>query len=306
MRLLLPVALLAAVLVLPATAQMDFGQSYQVRAAVGDIPSTPAIEPAGTLNVEQRLAVATTGSAKDLHFSLPAGSSLDAVSCSCGHVAQQAQPGGVTVTVPANATGTATVTVLSSQPFSTAAAFSLRAPPEAGPDAAVILFVPKGSAFEAPGTPSSPGSSTDGTSTIEAFTFTASSPLPSPFWAVFHPGTVAAQPVAPAPAGFPWLQAGVAFALGIALWAFLVQRGVVQSRSRKQVAQVAAHAEIAAQDPPAVLEGKKRALLAALKEVEMARQAQEMDTATYDAVKAEFKKQAVTVMRALDEGTGKA
>ncbi|MFO1536051.1 MAG: hypothetical protein ABR586_10330, partial [Thermoplasmatota archaeon] len=88
-------------------------------------------------------------------------------------------------------------------------------------------------------------------------------------------------------------------------WAFLVQRGMVQARGRKQVAQVAAHTEAAAQDPPAVLEGKKRALLAALKEVELARQSQEMDTPTYDAVKAEFKKQAVTVMRALETADGK-
>ncbi|MEA3144403.1 MAG: hypothetical protein QOG31_1727 [Thermoplasmata archaeon] len=304
MRTLLLVALVAAVLAAPVQAQMDFGQSYQVRAGVGDIPSTQAVERAGAWNVEQRLTV-PLGGAKDLHFTLPAGSALETVACTCASFTRQAQAGAVTVSLAANNTGnTATVTVLSSQPFSTAVAFSLRAPPEAGKDAAVILYVPMGSAFEAPGTATSPGSSTDGTATIQALTYTAASPLPDPFWAAIHPGATTTAPAPPA-AGFPWLQAVAAFVLGLLLWAFLVQRGIVQTRGRKQVAQVAAHTEIAAQDPPAVLEGKKRALLAALKEVEMARQAQEMDTATYDAVKADFKRQAVTVMRALDEGAGK-
>jgi hypothetical protein len=305
MRPFLLLALAALLLAAPVNAQMDFGQSYQVRAGVGDLPSTPAAERAGTWNVEQRLAVTLNGTARDLHFTLPVGSGLETVSCTCLHFTHQAKAGSVTVTLAANNTGnTATVTVLSSQPFATAVAFSLRAPPEAGKDAAVILFVPNGSTFAAPGTPSTTLPTTDGTATIQAFTFNAAAPLPDPYWAAIHPGTTAAAPV-PAAQGFPWLQAGAAFVLGIALWALLVQRGLVQKRARKQVAQVAAHTEIAAQDSAAVLEGKKRALLAALKEVEMAKQSQEMDTATYDAVKAEFKRQAVTVMRAIDEGAGK-
>ncbi|MCA1811293.1 MAG: hypothetical protein LC623_04695, partial [Halobacteriales archaeon] len=169
MRLLPLLALAALVLATPATAQMDFTQPYQVRAGVGDLPSTTATERAGTWNVEQLLTVPLDGKAKELHFTLPAGSGLEAVTCTCASFTRQAQAGAVTVSLAANNTGSsATVRVTSSQPFSTAVAFSLRAPAEAGKDAAVILFVPMGSAFEAPGTATSPGSSTDGTSTIQA------------------------------------------------------------------------------------------------------------------------------------------
>ncbi|MFO1535052.1 MAG: hypothetical protein ABR586_05260, partial [Thermoplasmatota archaeon] len=172
MRLLPLLALAALVLATPATAQMDFTQPYQVRAGVGDLPSTTATERAGTWNVEQLLTVPLDGKAKELHFTLPAGSGLEAVTCTCASFTRQAQAGAVTVSLAANNTGSsATVRVTSSQPFSTAVAFSLRAPAEAGKDAAVILFVPMGSAFEAPGTATSPGSSTDGTSTIQALTY---------------------------------------------------------------------------------------------------------------------------------------
>ncbi|HUR60980.1 MAG TPA: hypothetical protein VM286_01270 [Candidatus Thermoplasmatota archaeon] len=299
--LLLAVALLSP----PAHAQMEFSQPYQVRAAAGDIPSTQGtVEKAGTWNVEQLLVVThANGTAQTLHLNLPAGATSEAVTCTCPRMTSQAQDGAITVTLAAdNPQGPATVRVLSSQPFSTSLGFSLRAPTEAPKDAAVILYVPRGSTFEAPAKASSPGSSTDGASTIQAFAFDAGAPMPDPFWATIHPGTsTSSQPAA----GFPWLPLLGGLLLGILLWAFLVQRGIVQKRGRKQVAQVAAHAEIAASDPPAVLEGKKRALLAALKEVELAKQASQMDNATYDAVKADFKRQAVNVMRALDEGAGK-
>lgn len=300
--------LLAALLVAPlGSAQMEFQQGYQVRGAVGDIPSTPAVEKVGAWNVEQRLTVThTNGTAQDLHFNLPSSATLDSVGCTCPHVSSQAQASGLVVSVaPNNPSGATTVRVVSTQPFSTSLGFSLRAPTEAGADVAVILYVPFGMALEAPTQPGTSLPSTDGSSTIQAFTFDAGSPLPQPFWAAIHPGTSGTTTTTPSSTGIPWLFVGAGVLVGAIAWAVLVQRGVVQKRGRKQVAQVAAHTEIAASDPPAVLEGKKRALLAALKEVELAKQAQQMDTATYDAVKAEFKKQAVTVMRALDEGEAK-
>jgi len=302
-------ALLGVLLLAPATAQMSFDQSYQVRAALGDIPSTAAHEPAGTWNVEQLLKVThTNGTAQDVHANLPIGASLAAVSCTCPHVSNQVKDGVVTITLaPDNPSGPAEVRVLSTQPYASVLAFSLRASPDAGQDAAVILYVPVGSTFDAAGTASSPGMSTDGTATIQAFTFDAAHTMPDPFWATIHPGSGAAPPTTTSATGIPWWSTLVVGVIaGALLWGLLVQRGVVQAKGRKQVAQVAAHTEIAAIDPPAVLEGKKRALLAALKEVELAKQGSQMDTATYDAVKAEFKKQAVTVMRALDEaGTKK-
>lgn len=306
MRPFLPLAVAALLLAPLVGAQMEFAQPYQVRAGFGDLPSTAAVERAGTWNAEQRLRVMQVASPQVLHFAVPAGAAVEDVACTCAAFTEQVRDGSVTVTLPAsNTTGSWTVTVLSSQPFSTAVAFALRAPPEAGKEAAIILFVPRDLELEAPATPTSPGATTDGTATIQAFTFDAAHPMPDPFWAALHPATTATAP--PAAPGFPWLQAVAAFVLGLVVWAFLVQRGLVQKRGRKQVAQAAAHQEIAAQDPPAVLEGKRRALLAALKEVEVAKQAQEMDTATYDAVKAEFKRQAVAVLRAIDEraGTGK-
>jgi hypothetical protein len=313
MRAFLSLACLAALVagLLPAAdAQMDFQQGYQVRGAVGDIPSTPAVERAGTWNVEQLLkATHTNGTAQEVRFNLPTGSSLETVLCSCPHVSNQVESGTVVVTLaPNNPSGVTDVRVVSSQPFNTAVALSVRAPAEAPKDAEVILYVPVGMAFEAAGKASSPGSSTSGTSTIQAFTFDASAPMPDPFWATIHPSVADTASAAPASYGMDF---GAGFLLlggllaGALLWAFLVSRGIVQRKGRKQVAATAAHVEAAQNDPPAVLEGKKRGLLAALKEVEIARQTNEMDVPTYDAVKAEFKKQAVTVMRALDENEGK-
>jgi len=46
--------------------------------------------------------------------------------------------------------------------------------------------------------------------------------------------------------------------------------------------------------------------MAALKEVEVAKMHNEMAPEVYDAVKADLKKQTVTVMRALEEGSGEA
>jgi hypothetical protein len=302
MRLPLLAAILGVLLLAPATAQMDFQQPYQVRGALGDIPSTAASEPAGTWNVEQRLqATHTNGTAQDVHLNLPAGASLAAATCSCPHASSQVKDGAVVVTLaPDNPSGPVTVTVLSTQPYGPVLGFSLKPSPDAGKDTAIILYVPRGSTFDAPAAASSPGTSTDGTSTIQAFTFDASHAMPDPFWATLHPGT-ATTTTPSATNGIPWLYVLGGLIIGALLWGFLVQRGVVQARGRKQVAHIAAHTEIAATESPAVLEGKKRALLAALKEVELAKQSSEMDTATYDAVKADFKKQAVTVMRALDE-----
>jgi hypothetical protein len=141
--------------------------------------------------------------------------------------------------------------------------------------------------------PTSPGASTDGQSTIQVF-----SGLPDPFWISVAPAAAAAPPPS---AGFPWLYSGAAFVLGCIAWSLLVSRGLVQRRSRKQTAAVAAHVEASRSETPALLEGRKRALMAGLKELELARQANEIDVATYDQLKAELKRETVIVMRALDE-----
>ena len=162
-------------------------------------------------------------------------------------------------------------------------------------DAVVVVYVPAGRTVTAPGTPSMELPCTQGGCTIREYKGTAAEPLPSPFVVTVQ------SAAAPAPSGpNPWIYAAVAFVAGCILWALLVRQGVVQKRSRRQAVATAAHEEIAAKEPRPVLEGRKRALMAALKEVEIAHQAKEMDTATYDAVKAGLKRETVNVMRALE------
>lgn len=165
-------------------------------------------------------------------------------------------------------------------------------------DAVVVLYVPAGRTVTAPGTPTQELPCTQDDCTIREYKGTAAAPLASPFVV-----TVTSAAVAPPAGPNPWIYAAVAFVAGCILWALLVRGGMVQKRSRRQSVATAAHEEIAAKEPRPVLEGRKRALMAALKEVEIAHQAKEMDTATYDAVKAGLKRETVNVMRAL-ESTG--
>jgi hypothetical protein len=305
LRLLLP-ALLAAVLLasaaLPAASAQPptFTQAWQVRGALGDIPTTAATEPGGSWNLEQRFTLAFTNTtAKTVAFRLPAGATLANASCTCG-ATPSASGRDVTFQLGASTpSGTHTLTVLSTQPGAAAIAFDLQRPVSAG-DGVVILYVPNGSVADAPVADHGPGSSTDGSARIYEF---IGDSLPQPFWASVHPGTAATAPNDDAGEGFelewPWAL-GLGLLLGIVLWALLVQKGAVQRKGRKQVAATAAHVEAAQSEPAPVLEGRKRALLAALKEVEVARMNNEMPPEVYDAVKADFKKQAVTVMRALE------
>ena len=309
---LLVLALALAALAAPVQAQPPtFSQPYQVRAAAGDIPTTPAVEPAGTWNVEQRLEVSfDNATAKSYHFTLPAGATLANATCDCARTQHGVANGQLTFTIlEQTASGKRTIRIVTQQPLADVQAGTIVAPVEATADRVVVLYVPAGSAvsaaagFEEVGTaPSDPSKS------IHFATFTAQQPMPQGFWYAVHPATTAAGPSDEGGAGSTaWLLPALAgLAVGMAVWALLVARGVVQAKSRRQVAQTAAHVEAAATDPPAVLEGKKRALLAALKEVELAKQANEMPLEVYDAVKADLKKQAVTVMRALESGEAKA
>jgi hypothetical protein len=296
---LLLLGLLAATL--PAAAQPPaFTEAFQVRGALGDIPTTAAGEPAGAWNLEQRLTLAfDNASARSVTFRIPAGATLANASCTCG-AAAAASGRDVTFSLGASTPGgTHTLAVLSTQPGATALAFDLQRPVSAG-DGVVILYVPNGSAADGPFEPTSPGSSTDGSARIVVF---QADPLPQPFWAAIRPATTGVDPAPgpdPAADSLRWLFLGLGLLAGIVLWAVLVQRGVVQRKSRRQVVATAAHVEAAAAEPAPVLEGRKRALLAALKEVEVARMNNEMAPEVYDAVKADLKKQAVTVMRALE------
>lgn len=297
--LVLALAALALAAV-PAEAQPPtFSQAYQVRAAHGDIPSTPATEPDDGWNIEQRLTVQFTNTTAAQHgFVLPEGSRLLNASCTCNPSQSTATEDAVVFTLDTSVpSGSYTLTVLTAMETGRAFGFTLMAPIAAGPaDRIAVIYVPNGWTYVASAEGSSPGLSTDGSSRIVSF-----ESFESPLWVAVHLDDAATGTAAPDSSWSGWIvPALLGLLVGIVLWAVLVSRGAVQAKSRRQVAGTAAHVEAAATDPPAVLEGRKRALLAALKEIEVARMNNEMAQDVYDAVKADLKRQAVTVMRALE------
>lgn len=301
---LLSTAVLVALLAAPSALSQppSYTESFQVRAAIGDIPSTAAVEPANAWNIEQLVLVTPGNASQAVTLQIPYGSSLVNASCTCGG---QPTVDGRDVTFQVSGTGQQTVALLTSQPAARAFGFEVLRPGGPG-DGVVVLYVPNGYSFEAPAEPTQTLPSTSGTATIVEF---RSGSLPNPFWASLHVAVAVddgAGDSEPGPLysdGIVWIFLGAGVLLGIALWAYLVSKGTVQAKGRRQVAATAAHVEAATNEPPAVLEGRKRALLAALKEIEVAKMNNEMPTEVYDTVKADLKKQAVTVMRALETAT---
>lgn len=298
---LLSLAFLAVLLVPAVPAQPPtYSEAFQVRAAMGDIPTTNATEPSNSWNIEQRVLVQASGTAQTVTLQVPAGSTLANASCTCG---SQPTVNGREVTFQVSGSGRQTITVLSSQPTARAFGFEVLRPGAAG-ETVVVLYVPTSYDVETPVEGNSPGLSTDGSARIVEY---RGASVPNPFWASLHLATTAGgddeASSSQGPGINPWLMLALGVLLGAILWAVLVSKGAVQAKSRKQVATTAAHVEAAANDPPAVLEGKKRALLAALKEIEVAKMNNEMPNEVYDAVKADLKRQAVTVMRALESST---
>lgn len=300
--------LLAAVVLLPtAAAQIpSFNEDYQVRAALGDIPSTTAIEPAGTWNVEQRITVAFDNNASELDrtylIRLPVGSTLVNATCDCARSTHTQTGDTLSLRIePLTESGQRTLTILTRQPV--ADVYGFRVAPTTPTDLVVILYVP----VSLDATSNVPlrevGLSTDRTATLFYQQFGASD-YPFDLWFSIHPATTAVAPSDAEANPLPWLFLVLGLAAGALLWSQLVARGIVQKKSRKQVAAPAAHVEAAKESVP-VLEGKKRGLLAALKELELAKQANELPLEVYDAVKADFKRQAVTVMRALEDNGDK-
>lgn len=302
-----------ALLVLALTASLPgvqaqpptFDEPYQVRAALGDIPTTPAVEQGGVWNVEQQLKVqfdnASSEADRTYSFTLPSGSALANATCDCSRSTHSLVGSALSFRIePQTLSGERTIRIVTRQPAGEVFGFALGASP-AGADSVVILYVPGGSDVSGSADLREVGSSTDGSSVIHYTQFDGA--LPDGTWFAIHPATTAADPTTPDEGASvtSWLiPAMLGVVLGMVVWAMLVSRGVVQKKSRKQVVATAAHVEAAAKEPVPVLEGRKRALLAALKELELARQANEMPIEVYDAVKADLKKQAVTVMRALE------
>ncbi len=305
MKLLIGVA--ALLLALPAahaalTDDQTFPETSMMRVAVGDIPRTTATEPAGQWNVVeyQRVHDAGTTSWAPGVFALPAGNTFDGADCTCGNVTVSRSPSGqYQVDYPASVPAGDYVIAFRHHHPLTDYAFNVRY--ANGDGATKVNFYLAGGYTVL--------------SNVQPLVKDLESTAENPgyrIWQFQQPDHgeawfVLTTQIQAAPATGPnYILVGVAFLAGAVLWAFLVARGLVQKKTRKQEASVAAHVEAAATDSAPVLEGKKRALLAALKEVELARQANEMPVEVYDVVKADLKKQAVTVMRALETGSGKA
>lgn len=305
-RAFLPALLLALLVAAPASAQPPvFDQPYQARLALGDIPTTTTAEGPGW-NLEQRVRVDhVAGNDTTVTLRVPADMQAGTPTCTCSALGSERSGADTLLHIRGNEpTGTYEVRLPSSQGASGHLNLTLEAPGYAT-NGVLVVYVPGGHTLQAPIAPDDQLACTAqaGDCTIHSFRGTEARPLPMPFLVTVAP-QAATPPPQDAPATVdltPWLYAAVAFALGCLFWALLVSRGTVQKRSRKQAVTTAAHTQVAS-EPVAVLEGKKRALLAALKEVEVAKMNAEMDTATYDAVKADFKRQAVTVMRALESG----
>jgi hypothetical protein len=284
-------ALAALVLAAPAHAALtdDFAMTdgnavKLVRIANGDIPTTTGTEAAGRWNAVEYLTGTTST------YTLPPGAAFDGFECACATFTTATAGNEYSIT----ANGTAAKTAFHYH-YGNAGqqGFTVQAP-STGPAQVVAYLVTDGTSFVMTGTVAVaqlPHPSIQGLTINDAT-------VPTGQAATF---IIAQATTTHAKAPINWLYLAAAALAGMILWSLLVSKGLVQSRSRKQIAQTAAHVEVAKKEPKAVLEGKKRALLAALKEVELARQSNEMDVPVYDAVKAELKKEAVTVMRAIEE-----
>lgn len=290
----LPALLLAALLLMaatPASAQMTFDETQQIRIGYGDIPSTDAVERPGAWNFEETRVVAMEDGPVTFHLSL--NHAVPETMCDCNFTTDQAG-NEVTVTFPDGASGEATLVFthwVGGEPDRIADRLTLT------DDARVFLYAPNGAQVQGAAAATSPGTSpSDPSRTIHDF----SGDLPPDFWFTVLPATTAPGGDGPS-FGFDFVTLLLGVIAGAGIWAFLVTQGVVQKRSRKQVAGTAAHKEVATGQSKSMLEARKRILMAGLKDLELAKQDQAIDTATYDALKAEWKKQTVTVMRALEE-----
>ncbi|MES2155619.1 MAG: hypothetical protein V4510_10830 [bacterium] len=293
---------IVAILVAPAGAaqmtEFGFSGTSHLRVAYGDVPLSPATESAGQWHAVEyrRITVPAGGSVAQL-FAVSPGFAFENAACTCGNVTWQAGQVTSPSSVPAGSYVIAITTGISAGPADPVVV-RLQTPGSDTASATIYLRQGQMVAGAQAETQVLPGAD------HPEYTIHAFEGIPHATSFVLNaPGS----PVAASGASGtnPWLYAAAGVIVGAVVWAFLVKRGAVQRKSRKQVATTAAHVEAAQAEPVTVLEGRKRALMAALKELELARQANEMDVPTYDTLKAELKKETVTVMRAIDESGAK-
>lgn len=278
--------LLIAVLVAPvASAQEEFGfaTDQYARVAVGDVPLTSAVEADGFLHTVEYLRFDHDGNQTilDLPGRVDQG-------CTCSSFSLSADQATVGNNVEA---GSYVFWIRNEAPASTAAAVDLAW----ATNGQVVIFHAADQEVTAAMNGNTLACAQD---CVGSFTFFDGDL--TGFWATIHPAVTTPAPAPVAEDGFGLFELVLGVVIGIAIWFALVQKGFVQARSRKQVVSKAAHEEVAAVESQEMLGARKRILMAGLKELEMAKMKAEVDDATYDALKTELKKEAVTTMRALE------
>lgn len=268
---------------------MDLDEPHEYRLAFGDVPSTDAVEPAGRWNVIEHHDLPATGEVF-LPVSPLAIEPVLALGGAPASATREAR--GYRIVFDDGATGDVRLRISYALPGRVDGLVLTLEMPE-NQTGHVVLYLDPGARIDFV-TAQSSGMQPAGDKTMHDF------PGVTRTFAV-QIGAVAAPPPGPASEGFDWIALAIGAALGAIVWALLVRQGMVQKRSRKQTAGVAAHKQAAAREDKATLEGRKRALMAALKELEVAKMNKDIDGAAYDALKADFKRQAVTTMRALEE-----
>jgi hypothetical protein len=270
--------LIALLLIGTASAQPDFsGEDHLLRVAFGDIPTTSATETAGAWNFQEVLQLPN-----GTHYvEVPGFAQAKQFDCSCTAVASG---NGWDITLTEAGAVTVTYRATGDVPF--AATVNVDGP--------IVLFAPQGTHVESSRNGIFVGPTTEPTG-LEIYQLGGSGTA----WFTVDP--IAPSTVVVKDTSFGVLELVLGLMAGLAIWAFLVQRGLVQKRQRKQIAGVATHKEIAKVESPETLDGRKRVLMAGLKELELAKMNQEMETPVYDTLKADFKKQTVAVMRAIEE-----
>jgi hypothetical protein len=279
----------ASLLLHAAAAQddvLDLDETHEYRIAFGDIPSTSVAEPAAQWNVLEHHDLNGT----DVFLPLNPLAITPVLSLRGAPAEAAREDLGYRITFDEGAAGTFRVRLSYGLAGQSDRFVATLAVPDASPGHCVLYLDP-GARIAFVNAQSS-GQMPAGERTLHDF------PGVIGTFAV----QVGAESVPPGPTGgFDWTMLVIGLLVGAAVWAILVRQGVVQKRTRKQTATVAAHKQAAAREDKPTLEGRKRLLMAALKELEMAKIQKEIDAPTYDALKADFKRQAVTTMRALEE-----
>lgn len=292
MKRLFWIALLA--LALPAVAQpteFSFNEDYLARAGMGDLPITAIVEPAGW-NVVEYMRVNHDGNLSQI----PMGGQLVtivAASCECGNVTID----GSRLILGADvAAGTHVVRL--TRNFGETSSLDMSLAIHRGEAARMVVYLPNEYAVLTDAWQTSGGLvCTTAPCTIEEYTFSGNLNM------LVVPAAFAPEAGTDNDNGDALLDeyglALLGILLGAAIWSYLVKSGYVQKR-RSQEVKVAAHVEAATTESKDILTARKRVLMAGLKELEKAKMGKEIDTDVYDSLKAQLKKETVTVMRAIE------